>query len=220
MSIALFGQAIDKDPLYAKAYAGLAFAYLIVPDYSHNLTRQEIKEVDLKRRAALRQAQELDDSLAEVHAVLATLKEDAWEFAAAENEYRRAIELNPNFASAHHLYSLLLSWMGRHEEAFAEINKAHELDPFSRSINFNIGGRFYAARRFDEAIAQFKRVLEMEPNHPLTHLLLAQAFEAKGMYPEAIAETRTADVLLEKESAETAERKAATFTQALKTGGA
>ncbi len=219
-SIALFQQAIDKDPLYAKAYAGLAFAYLIVPDYSHNLTRQEIKEVDLKRRAALRQAQELDDSLAEVHAVLATLKEDAWEFAAAENEYRRAIELNPNFASAHHLYSLLLSWMGRHEEAFAEINKAHELDPFSRSINFNIGGRFYAARRFDEAIAQFKRVLEMEPNHPLTHLLLAQAFEAKGMYPEAIAETRTADVLLEKESAETAERKAATFTQALKTGGA
>ncbi|MDQ3252862.1 MAG: tetratricopeptide repeat protein, partial [Acidobacteriota bacterium] len=219
-SIALFQQAIDKDPSYAKAYAGLASAYLIVPDYSHNLTRQEIKEVDLKRRAALRQAQELDDSLAEVHAVLATLKEDAWEFAAAENEYKRAIELNPNFASAHHWYSRLLGALGRHEEAFAEINKAHELDPFSVSINFNIGGRFYEARRFEEAIAQFKKVLEMEPNHPLTHLVLAWAYEAKGMYLEAIAETRTADVLLGKESAEAAERKAAALTQALKAGGA
>jgi len=219
-SIALFGQAIDKDPLYAKAYAGLASAYLILPDYSKNLTRQEIKEVDLKRRGALRQAQELDDSLAEVHAVLATLKEDAWDFAAAESEYRRAINLNPNFASAHQWYSRLLGAMGRHEEAFAEINQAHELDPFSRSINFNIGGRFSDARRFDEAIAQYQKVIEMEPNHPLTHFVLAQAYEAKGRYPEAIAETRTADVLLEKESAATAERKAAAFTQALKTGGA
>jgi len=219
-SVSLFQQAIDKDPSYAKAYAGLAMAYLVLPDYSHNLTRQEIKEVDLKRRAALRQAQELDDSMAEVHAVLATLKEDAWDFAAAENEYKRAIELNPNLASAHQWYSRLLGALGRHEEAFAEINKAHELDPFSRSINFNVGGRFYDARRFDEAIAQFQRVLEMEPNHPLTHLVLAQSYDAKGMYPEAIAEYRTADVLLEKESAETAKRKATALTQALKTGGA
>jgi len=219
-SLAFFQQAIDKDPLYAKAYAGLASAYLILPDYSQNLTRQEIKEVDLKRRAALRQAQELDDSLAEVHAVLATLKEDAWDFAAAENEYRRAIELNPNLASAHQWYSRFLGARGRYEEAFAEINKAHELDPFSRSINFNVGARFADARRFDEAITQYRRVLEMEPNHPLTHLVLAQAYEAKGMYLEAIAETRTADVLLEKESAANAERKAAAFTQALKTGGA
>jgi tetratricopeptide (TPR) repeat protein len=195
-------------------------AYLIVPIYSQNLTKQEIKEVDLKKRAALRQAQELDDSLAEVHAVLATMNEDAFNPAAAENEYKRAIELNPNFASAHHFYSRLLGALGRHEEARAEIDKAHELDPFSRSINFNIGARFADVRRFDEAIAQYRRVLEMEPSHPVTHVGLAQAYEAKGMYAEAIAEYRTADVLLEKESAETAERKAAALTQALKTGGA
>jgi len=140
--------------------------------------------------------------------------------AAAENEYKRAIELNPNFASVHHVYSLFLSRMGRHEEAFAEINKAHDLDPFSRSINFNVGARFYEARHFDEAIAQYRRVLEMEPNHPLTHFVLALAYDAKAMYPEAIAEYRTANVLLEKESAETAERKAAALTHALKTGGA
>jgi serine/threonine-protein kinase len=219
-SIAFFQQAIDKDSSYAKAYAGLALAYLIVPDYNRHLTKQELKEFELKKRAALRQAQELDDSLAEVHAVLATMNEDAFNPAAAENEYKRAIGLNPNFASAHHFYSRLLGALGRHEEARAEIDKAHELDPFSRSINFNIGARFADARRFDEAIAQYRRVLEMEPSHPVTHVGLAQAYEAKGMYAEAIEEYRTADVLLEKESAETAERKAAALTQALKTGGA
>jgi len=218
-SIMFFQQAIDKDPSYAKAYAGLASAYLVLPSYSRNLTKQELKEVDLKKRAAVRQAQELDDSLAEVHAVLGTLKEDAWQFTDAENEYRRAISLNPNFASAHQFLSRLLAGLGRHEEAFAEINKAHELDPFSISINFNIGGRLHYARRFDEAIAQFKKVLEMEPNHPLTHLVLASTYEAKGMYPEAIAEHRRADVLLEKETPETAQHKAADLTQSFKRGG-
>ena len=219
-SIVLFQQAIDKDPSYAKAYAGLAMAYLVLPTYSRNLTIQEIKEIDLKRRAAVHQAQELDDALAEVHALLATMKEDAWDFQAAEAEYRRAIELNPNFASAHQFLSRLLGGLGRHEEAFAEINKAHELDPFSISINFNIGGRFRYARRFDEAIVQFKKVLDMEPNHPLTHLVLAWTYDAKGMYPEAIAEYNKADVLLEKESVQTAQHKAAVLTEALKVGRA
>jgi serine/threonine-protein kinase len=195
-------------------------AYIVYSGYSRNLTKQELKEVDLKKRAAVRQAQELDDSLAEVHAVLATMQEDAWQFADAENEYRRAIELNPNFASAHQFLARLLGGLGRHEEALAEINKAHELDPFSLSINFSIGGRFRYARRFDEAIAHFKKVLEMEPNHPLTHLVLAWTYDDKRMYPEAIAEYRKADVLLEKETPETAQRKAADLTQSFKTGGA
>jgi TolB-like protein/DNA-binding winged helix-turn-helix (wHTH) protein/Tfp pilus assembly protein PilF len=220
-SIAFFQQAIDKDPLYAKAYAWLAMAYVILPDYSQNLTREDLKGFELKRRAAVQRAQELDDSLAEVHTVLATLKEDFdFDVAGAEKHYKRAIELNPNFATAYLAYSRLLGAIGRHEEAFAAVNKAHELDPFSRSIKFNIGARFYGARRFDEAVVQFKKVLEMEPDHPLSHLLLAMTYEEKGMLTEAIAETRVADVLLEKESAETAERKSAALTQALKTGGA
>ncbi len=219
-SMVLFQQAIDKDPTYAKAYAGLASAYVVLPSYHRNLTKQELKEVDLKRRSAVLRAQEMDDSLAEVHAVLGTVKEDDWQFADAEIEYRRAIKLNPNFASAHQFLARLLGALGRHEEALAEINKAHELDPFSISINFSIGGRFRSARRFDEAIAQFKKVLQMEPNHPLTHLLLAWAYDEKGMYSEAIAEYRKADVLLEKETPETAQLKAVALTQGLKTGGA
>ncbi|MGI8813026.1 MAG: tetratricopeptide repeat protein, partial [Pyrinomonadaceae bacterium] len=73
---------------------------------------------------------------------------------------------------------------------------------------------------FDEAITQYKKVIEMEPNYPIVHQFIALAYEAKGMYPEAIAEIRTADILLERDSTESSERKAAAFTQALKTGGA
>jgi TolB-like protein/Tfp pilus assembly protein PilF len=218
-SIVLFQQVTEKDPSYAQAHAGLALAYSVLPSNS-TMTRQETKEMGLKERAALRKAQELDDSLAEVHAALAGLKMNDWDFAAAESEYKRAIELNPNYASARQWYSEFLSNMGRREEAFAEINKAHEIDPFSRTVNGQIGERLFEARRFDDAIAQYKKVIEMEPNYPVVHSFLAHAYEAKGMNSEAIAEIRTADILLERDSTESSERKAAAFTQALKTGGA
>ncbi|MGI8837780.1 MAG: protein kinase domain-containing protein [Pyrinomonadaceae bacterium] len=219
-SIALFRQATEKDSSYAQAYAGLALAYSILP-FNSTMTQQQIKENRIKERAALSKVQELDDSLPEVHLELAAFKEaNDWDFAAAEAEYKRAIELNPNYATARQWYSEFLSFMGRHEEAFAQINKAHGIDPFSRAVNANIGLRFYEARRFDEAIAQYKKVIEMEPNYPIVHAFLAGAYEAKGMYQEAIAERRIAGILLEEESAESSERKAAAFTQALKTGGA
>jgi serine/threonine-protein kinase len=219
-SIVLFQQATEKDPSYAKAYAGLALAYGVLPNNS-TMTKQETKEVQLKERAVLRKAQELDDSLPEIHAELAAIKHEIdWDHVTAENEYKRAIELNPNYATARQWYSEFLSHIGRYEGALAEINKAHEIDPFSRVISGNLGARLYEARRFDEAIAQYKKVIEMEPNYPSVRGGLAHVYEAKGMYLQAIAETRIADILLEKGSAESSERKAAAFTQALKTGGA
>ena len=219
-SITLFQQATEKDPTYAQAYAWLALAYSVV-NANTPTTKQELAELWLKERAAVRRAQELDDSLAETHVVLAGVKKDIdWDFAAAEIEYKRAIELNPNFATARQWYSELLSTLGRRDEAWVEVNKAHETDPFSRAINANIGLRLVEARRFDEAIAQYKKVIETEPTYPVVHSLLARAYDAKGMYPEAIAENRIANTLMEKESAETADLKAAAFMQAVKTGGA
>lgn len=219
-SIVLFQQATEKDPSYAQPYAGLALAYVVLPNNSI-MTKQETKEIHLKQRIALSKAQELDDSLPEIHAALGDFKHTVdWDFVGAELEYKRAIELNPNYATARQWYSEFLSHIGRHEEALAQITKAHENDPFSRVISGNLGARLYEARRFDEAIAQYKKVIEMEPNYPSVHGGLAHVYEAKGMYSEAIAETRIADILLEKGSAESSERKAAAFTQALKTGGA
>ncbi len=109
--------------------------------------------------------------------------------------------------------------MGRWDEAWTEVNRAHETDPFSRAISANIGLRLFEARRFDQAIAQYKRVIESDPNYPVVHSLLGRAYDAKGMYPEAIAENRTAVILMEKESAESADQKAAAFIEALGTGG-
>lgn len=183
------------------------------------MTKQERAEISLKDRAALRRAQELDDSLPEIHAELAESKLHDWDFVAAENEYKRAIELNPNYATAHQWSSEFLGWMGRADEAVAEINKAHEIDPFSRAVNANIGLRFAEARRFDEAIAQYKKVIEMEPNYPIVHAFLAEAYQSKGNNAEAIAEGHVATVLLERQSAESAEREAAIIMQALNVGG-
>jgi TolB-like protein/DNA-binding winged helix-turn-helix (wHTH) protein len=219
-SVSLFQRAVDRDPAYAKAHAWLALAYLILPDYSHNLTREDVKELESKRRASMERARQLDGTLAEIYVVSATLKEDVdWDFAGAESDYRRAIELNPNFATAYQAYSRLLGAQGRVDEAIAAVAKAHALDPFSRSIAFNVGGRLADARRFDEAIDQYKRVLEMEPEHPLTHLLLAMAYDARGMVAEAIAAYRTSDVLLEKESTSSADVRAKQLTAAFGVGG-
>jgi|CXWL01.1.fsa_nt_gi serine/threonine-protein kinase len=219
-SISFFQQAAEKDPAYAQAYAWLALAYSVL-NANTRMSRQELVTNRLEERAALKRAQELDDSLAEIHVVLAGIKKDVeWDFAAAENEYKRAIELNPNFATARQWYSEFLSTLGRRDEAWIEVNKAHDIDPFSRAINANIGLRLVEARRFSEAIAQYKTVIEMEPNYPVVHSLLSRAYEANGHYTEAIAENRIADILLEKETTKGAETKAAAFLYAFNAGGA
>ncbi len=152
-ALTLFQQAIDKDPSYAKAYAGLAMTYGVL-ESNTLMTREEAKEAGLKAKSAARKALELDSNLAEAYAVLATEKIDEWDFTGAENDYKRAIELNPNFATARQWYSELLSRLGRHDEALTEVKKAYELDPFSPAVNMNVGLRYLNARRYDEAIVQ------------------------------------------------------------------
>ncbi len=218
-AITLFQQAIDKDPAYAKAYGGLAMAYEVFSDNAQ-LTRQEDSEIRLKAKASAAKALELDNNLAEAYAVLAETKIDGWDFAGAENDYKRAIELNPNFATAHQWYSELLARLERHNEAFAEIKRAYELDPFSRAVNLNLGLRYWALRRNDEAIAQFKKLIETEPTYAAPYSFLAFIYVERGMYEESIELRCKGEVLLNIETVESCEQKVADFRQALKTGGA
>jgi TolB-like protein/DNA-binding winged helix-turn-helix (wHTH) protein/Tfp pilus assembly protein PilF len=219
-SIALFEQAAAEDPTYAKAFAGVAMSYLILPDYNHGLSRDEVKLYDQAFRAAVQKAYALDSDLTETVLLSAAVKDVDWDVEGAVREYERAIELDPNFATPRHWYSRFLGALGKHDEALSQIYKAQELDPQSRSIAFNVGGRLADARRFDEAIKQYKQVLQMEPDHPLTHFALASAYDANAMYAEAIGEHQIADVLLEKESTAGAERKAQELRRALESGGA
>ena len=127
-SVEYFQQAIDKDPTYALAYAALAEAYILIPNY----TKDSPHDAMPKARAAAMKALEIDETLAEAHNALAdVLYEYDWKFAEGEREFKRAIELNPNYATAHHWYSEYLLTMGRNEEAIAEIKRAQELDPLS-----------------------------------------------------------------------------------------
>ena len=180
-----FRQAIEIDPLYALAYAGLADSYNLLGIYNVSAPR----EIFPKARAAAVKALEIDDTLAEAHTSLAhVLQYFDWDWAGAEREYRRALELNPDYATTHHWYANYLMTMGRHAEAMEEMRRAQRLDPLSPIIEGNIGNHLYYTRRYDQAIKHFRKMLEMEPDFYGTHSNLGGAYEQKGMYEEAISE--------------------------------
>jgi eukaryotic-like serine/threonine-protein kinase len=180
--IEYFEQAIETDPNYALAYAGLADSYNILASYSALSPRDAFP----RAKAAAMKALELDDKLAEAHASLAFVKFGYdWDWAEAEKSFKRALELNPGYATAHQWYALYLAAMSRMDEAIRGINRAKDLDPLSLPINTNAGWIFYLARRYDEAIQVYEKTLELEPEFTLAHRRMGQAYEQKFMYDEA-----------------------------------
>jgi TolB-like protein/DNA-binding winged helix-turn-helix (wHTH) protein/Flp pilus assembly protein TadD len=182
-AIEYFNQAIEKDPGFALAYAGLADCY-VVPG-----NRLEPRVAMPKAKAAAMRALELDETLAEAHVSLGrVLAVYDWDWKSAEKEYKRAIELNPRYGTAHQWYGGYLAVMGRSDEAIAERKLAQELEPVSLTINFELGLAFYHARAYDQAIEQFQKTLELDQNFPAVLNLLPAVYEEKGMYSQAIAQ--------------------------------
>ena len=184
-----FRDAIDKDPKYALAYAGLADCYTLQSDYGF-LTPNEGYGL---AKTFVTLALQYDDSLAEAHTSLASIKATTkWDWQGAENEYRRAIELNPNYATAHHWYAVQLLLQGRLDEARIEIKKAQQLDPFSLGINKDFAVIHLYARDYDKAVDQSRKTLEIKTDFLVMSTYIAQAYELKQKYPEAIAELEKA----------------------------
>jgi serine/threonine-protein kinase len=180
-----FNQAIEKDPGYALAYAGLADTWYSRGWYRH----VEPKDAYEKAKAAANKSLEIDPNLAEGHAILAAIKAVYdWDWQGAEREFKLAIDLNPNYATAHQRYSLFLPTLGRFDEAIAEARKARELDPLALPINENLGDILYLARRYDEAIDQLRRTLELDENYVVAHSTLSKVYEAQGKYEESLEE--------------------------------
>jgi len=180
-----FNQAIEKDPKFALAQAGLADTYNLQGDYGYVSPRDAWP----RAKAAAMVAVSIDDSLAEAHTSLALVKAYYdWDWASAEREFRRGIQLNPNSAPAHHWYGSYLAKMGRQNEAIREIQIAQRLDPVSLLINTTLGWYYYIVRQPDKAIEQLKRTLDMDQNYVPARRLLEAAYEEKGMYKEAVAE--------------------------------
>ena len=188
-SVSYFQQAIELDPNYTLAYAGLADAY------RGRVVGGEMPSAEVmpKAKAAALKAIELDDTLAETHANLGHIYFwYEWDWNAAEKQHQRARELDPNSADAHQFYAHLLSNTGRHAEALAEIKRARELDPLNLRINALEGLFLLHAGQIDEAIARLQKTLELDPNYRLANMFAARAYIEKGMFAEAIAATRKA----------------------------
>ena len=181
-----FNQAVAKDPSYAQAYTGLAEAYVLLLDRS--IVSDE--EAAPKIRSAAQRAIELDPTLAEPHAALAVLKEQAdWDWAGAEAEYRKAIGLNPNDVLSHHWYSTLLQNLGRSTEALAENEKALALDPASPQINANHELILSDMNRDDEAVAQLNRLIAANPEFPPYYGYRSRAYWRLGNQDAYVADT-------------------------------
>jgi DNA-binding winged helix-turn-helix (wHTH) protein/TolB-like protein/tetratricopeptide (TPR) repeat protein len=179
-----FQQAIDKDPNYALAYAGLADAHIFLGDFDV----LPPKETFPKAKQAASQALKLDENLAEAHVSLANARFlYDWDWTGSEDEYKRAIAINPGYSDAHQMYSYYLSGRGRFDEALREMQWAQELDPLSLAKITGLGDVLYMARRDDEAIVAFQKTLEMDPNFGFAHWTLGRAYAEKGMYAQAIA---------------------------------
>jgi DNA-binding winged helix-turn-helix (wHTH) protein/tetratricopeptide (TPR) repeat protein len=188
-AISYFRRAIDLDPNYALAYVGLADAYRSLPLNSD----MNPSEFFPQAKAALQKAIEIDNTLAEAHAVLGfTIFWYDWDWGAAESQYRQAIELDPNSADAHLAYAHLLSNTGQHVEALAEAKRARELDPLNLRTNALEGQFLNHAGRTDEALARLQKTFELNPDYLLAHLFAWSAYIEKGMYVEAVAEARRA----------------------------
>ncbi|PYK68580.1 MAG: hypothetical protein DME45_06640 [Verrucomicrobia bacterium] len=185
-AIDYFNQALDKDPSYAFAYAGLADSYLVLSQYGAASPADSYHQAI----AAAKKAIELDDTLAEAHTSLAcSLAYYDFDFEQSVKEFERAIELNPNYATAHHwLSNGVLSALGQFERAIAEGKRAVELDPLSLVINTDLGQDFFYSRRYDEAIVQLRKTIEMDPRFYFAHWVLGTALQLKGQLSEAVAE--------------------------------
>ena len=192
-AITYFQKAIDKDPNYALAYAGLADSYALLPDFGAGSPQESFPPA----RIAAKKALALDDTLAEAHTSLAqVLYAYDLDFDVSAREFRRAIELNPNYATAHHWLGIgPLIRSGRFDEAIVEGKRAVELDPLSLINNADLGNDYFLARRYDEAIEQVRKTLEMDPGFYSAYIALGQALEMKGARDAAIEEYQKARAL-------------------------
>src|SRR5580704_18897922 len=188
-AIEYFQQAVELDPEYALAYAGLADCYDTLGWYGAIPSGVAYEKAKNAAHRALR----INEGLAEAHAALAYgMQFHEWNWPEIEKEYLRALELDATYVTAHHWYALFLNAMARFDEAVAHMNSALELDPLSPVLNSHLGWIFYFARQNERAIEQLRKAVEMEPQFAVGRCFLGFALEKGKKYPAAIREFKAA----------------------------
>jgi TolB-like protein/Flp pilus assembly protein TadD len=183
--------AITQQPDYAAAWAALADVWIargafgIVPP----------REVGAKAREAALRALDLDPQLADAHTSLAFLAYfHDWNWAAADERFKRAVMLNPNYAVAHHWYADFLTTQGRFDEAGAHIETAVSLEPLSVLFRRDIAWHQFFERRYGEAVQHLRAMLDRTPGYGPARSLLGRALIQQGLFDEGIAELRRLDL--------------------------
>jgi eukaryotic-like serine/threonine-protein kinase len=182
-------QAVARDPDFARAWAGLADAYILVVPYAGGSPAATWQ----KAKAAAARALALDSASAEAHTSLAygsMIYE--WDWSAAEQSFRRAIAADSNYATGHHWYGDFLAGRGRFDESLREMQRAHQLDPLSRQIGVELGWVYYLMHRSDEALNQVRQVLALDPNYAQAHFRIGLIQIQQKHYTEAIESLRRA----------------------------
>jgi TolB-like protein/tetratricopeptide (TPR) repeat protein len=184
-AIEYFQLAVEKDPSYALAYAGVADSYVLLGWNCYLPPKEAFSKGKADAMTALR----LDPDLAEAHTALAALSWlHDWRWKDAETEFKRSLQLSPTYATANHWYAEYMMTMGRNEEATARIEHSQELDPLSLIINVAVAWALYHARRYEAAIEQLRRTLELDPNYPVSYWILGLLLRKTGHYELAIRE--------------------------------
>jgi serine/threonine protein kinase/Tfp pilus assembly protein PilF len=184
-----FRQAIEEDPSYGLAYAGLAQSYGLFPYYGVEPPGASCP----KAKAAAMKALDIDEKLADAHVALEWTKLYCdWDWPGADREFNRAMEINPNDATAM-IWHLAYFWaMGKPEEAILEHKRALAAEPLSLIVGAGLGRTLSFAGQYDAAISQLRNTTEMDPAFVEAHLYLGWAYEQKGMLAEAIKELQQA----------------------------
>jgi TolB-like protein/Tfp pilus assembly protein PilF len=187
-AVEYFEQSAGADPNYAPAYAGIAGAYLMLTNW--DIASRQPRELMPKSEAAIVRALQIDDSLADAHAVLAYIRLlYDWNLRAAEQEFRRALDLeNPNLPIPRFWYATCLAVRGRMDDAIDAARRGAALDPFSAIFNAGVAWMYHFARRHEEAVVHAKKALELDPQFPVGLVRLGVAYRHLGR-PDAAIQT-------------------------------
>lgn len=182
-SIEYFQKAIQVDPEFALAYAGMADGYATLGWYGF-----VPREIAAERAGeAAEKALQIDATLSEAHVSLGNVKINfLWDWEAAQKSFERPLELNPSNAEAHHQYAHLIAQKGQLNDGIAEMRRALELEPLSVVISSCLGQALYFARQYDDAIEELEKAIEVDPSYKEPYGSLGMIYLEKRQFEKAI----------------------------------
>jgi serine/threonine protein kinase/tetratricopeptide (TPR) repeat protein len=184
LSLRYFQRALELDPTYAPAWAGVA-------DCHYTRAARGMAppaEACAQARAAAMKALELDDSLADAYSVLGGVQAVERDLPGAVRSLQKAIDLNPGLAPAYHVLGRIYYCTERHAEAQEAMLKTVSLDPLSMILHTAVGDACYYAREYEKSVGYYRKAIRLDPRFDGAHTDLARSLEALGRFDEARAE--------------------------------